>query len=556
MIITSELNLKRGLEEYKGNVSRHLQGELSADQFRPLRLRYGVYAELPDVNHMVRIKIPAGLFTAEQLEHIADLGEKYARGMAHVTTRQDIQFHWVPLEHTPVILESLHQVGITTRGASGDSIRNVKACPFSGVCPQEAFDVTPYATAVSDYFLFHPLNLALPRKFKIAFSGCSSDCGQGSCDDLGFFAKLRWDDSRLRLGFAVFAAGGLGARPHLGQQILECLPAEDLLILCEAILRFQYRAGERKNRNKARMKFLLKKLGYAEYKRIVAEEMARVEEERGEELRQTLLSYLHSLPANEIQTKTAENNGHASSAADEHWRRTNTRPQKQAGFSAVTVKLPLGEISAAQMRTVSALARRYGDGSLRTSMEQNLVLPWISSTDLATVYAHLKQSGLAEPGAYHITDVISCPGADYCSLAITKSMRVGSQIRQHLRGRQAIVEKLGSFRIRISGCPNSCGQHHVGDIGLTGMVVRDRDGRGRPHYSILLGGHLSEGTAQLGRRLHGKYPEEDIPRIICAFADFYVQEREADEPFHRFVSRVGLRRFEAIARELVAHPIS
>jgi sulfite reductase beta subunit-like hemoprotein len=324
------------LAGHADRTARYQRGELTADEWRPIRLSYGLYYQLDHTSHMQRIKIPGGLVTADQMDVLADIADRYGRGVSHVTTRQDIQIHWVPLDGIIDLYERLLGVGITTRGACADSVRNVTACPYAGVAPDEPFDVAPYCLAVHEYFLFNPLNLTLPRKFKIAVEGCQHDCAQAPVNDIGLYAKLRDGVP----GFSVTAGGGLGAQPFLAKPLRDFIPAGDLLIWCEAIVRVQHRFGERKNRNKARMKYVVLKMGLDKFRTAVEAEVARVTAERGDELRaevhEALAGYRLPVPASRAAaTSTPALPGF------EHWARTNARPQRQPGFRAVVVQVPL-----------------------------------------------------------------------------------------------------------------------------------------------------------------------------------------------------------------------
>jgi len=532
------------LAGHQRRTDRFIRGELTADEWRPIRLSYGLYYQLDHTSHMQRIKIPGGMLSAEQLEGIADVADRYGRGIAHVTTRQDIQIHWVPVDGIIDLYERLLAVGITTRGACADSVRNVTACPYAGTAPTEPFDVGPYCIAIHDYFLFNPLNLTLPRKFKIAVEGCEHDCAQAPVNDIGLYAKMH-DGQR---GFSLHAGGGLGAQPFLAKPIRDFVSDRDLLVWCEAIVRVQHRFGERKNRNRARMKYLVQKMGLERFRAAIDAEVERVDRERGAELRrqvdETVAAY---------RTPPAPDAGRAATAPlpeFAHWSRTNTRAQRQPGYRAAVVKLPLGDITTEQMRAVARLVRTHGNGALRTTNDQNLVVPWIPEAALPALHASLVEIELAGPDVASIDDVVSCPGMDYCSLAITRSMGMAERLREHLHAApetaNGFVERLGPFAVKISGCPNSCGQHHVGDVGLTGHVVKTEDGTDRPFYSILVGGSVGEGRARIGKRL-GRFPEEDAPAVIAALARLYERERQAGENFAAFVDRVGAPHLQAAA---------
>ena len=509
---------RSALTGHGGRVERFRGGALTADEWRPIRLSYGLYYQLDHTSHMQRIKVPGGFLTADQMDVLAEITDRYGRGVSHVTTRQDVQIHWVPVDGIMDMYERLLAVDITTRGACADSVRNVTACPYAGTAPDEPFDVAPYAQAVHDYFLFNPLNLTLPRKFKIAVEGCSLDCAQAPVNDIGAYAKLQ---GKTR-GFALIAGGGLGAQPFLAKPIRDFIPADDLLVWCEAIVRIQHRYGERKNRHKARMKYLVQKLGLDKFRAAVEAEAARVEAERGEALR---VQVRETVAGWTVPKAAAAPAPVAEAPGFEHWRETNTRPQLQKGFRAAIVQLPLGDITSDQMRAVAGLARQYGNGTLRTTNDQNLVLPWIPEAALPALHAALAGAELAGPDPGSIDDVVSCPGMDYCSLAITRSMGMAERIRHHLltgplAAGDDFARRLGPFTVKISGCPNSCGQHHVGDIGLTGHTVKDRDGVERPFYSILIGGSVGEGHARIGKRI-GRFREEGAPAAVAALARLF-----------------------------------
>ncbi len=535
-------DLRAALDAHAGRVERYRAGRLSDDEFRPVRLSYGLYYQLDHTSHMQRIKLPGGVITAPQVDALADMAADYARGVLHMTTRQDVQLHWINLREVVALYDRLHGVGISTRGACSDSVRNITGCIHAGTWPNEAFDVTPYVVALDQYFLFHPLNLTLPRKFKIAFSGCETDCAQARINDIGLFPKVRGG----RPGFAVYAGGGLGSQPFLARPVRDFVPAEDLLIIAEAIIRLQHRHGERKNRKKARMKYVLQRMGPAGFVAEVERLVALVEGAQGaalrDELHELTAAYRPPQPARPPAALRA-----GGEAAWQHWVRTNVYAQAQAGYYGATVQLPLGDITSAQFRAVGELARHLGAGVVRATNDQNLMVPWLPGDGLETFYGGLRAMGLAEADALHISDVTSCPGADFCSLAVSRSMGMASALRRHLTAAATAIEDLGVFRIKISGCPNSCGQHHIGDIGLTGMALKGADGQHHVHYSVLVGGRVGEGTARVGHRLAGRFPEEEIPALVAALAAFYRSTRGRGEHFGDFVDRVGIDRLNDVA---------
>jgi sulfite reductase beta subunit-like hemoprotein len=541
--------LRAAVEQHAENIEKFKRGEITPDQFRPLRLGMGVYAQLAHVKNMQRIKVPGGRITAEGLLAIAEVTERWARGIAHVTTRQDIQLHFLELEDTVEVQRVLADAGITTVGACSDTVRNVTASPLAGVVDDEVFDVTPHAHAISQYFLFHPHNRKLPRKFKIGLSGSRRDLAQAMINDIGLFARMT-DAGR---GFSVYVAGGLGSTPEIAHLWREFVPEGEMLAACDAVVRVFFRDGERKNRKKARLKFLLRKLGVAEFFRRLDEEFDRIKAEEGEAVSMAQAGYVGEFREEE-PPPPAPGGDALGDAAFARWKRTNTIAQKQPGYRVVTVKLPLGDVSAEQVRRLAALCQQYGNGEARTTNTQNFVLRWVPEGNLVALHRALTLIGLGEPDADHITDIVSCPGGDYCSLAITKSMAVGARIREHLTPAGSrveaddIVRAIGPFEIKISGCPNSCGQHHVADIGMTGLMVKGKDGVERPHYSLRVGGGCGP-DARIGDRLDGRVPEEETPKVIAAIAGKYLAERAEGESFREFVARKGAAEISRVGFE-------
>jgi sulfite reductase beta subunit-like hemoprotein len=548
---TKEL-LRQGIEWHRQNIAKFQAGELSTDEFRKKRLAYGVYYQLDHTSHMQRIKIPAGLLNADQLEVLAEQCDKYGRGVGHVTTRQNIQFHWVPIEETPEMFEALDSVGITTRGACFDSVRTITACPHSGLSKAETFDVIPYARALTNHFLFNDYSLSLPRKFKIAFSDCKEDGAYAMIHDIGYYAKVRGGNGKGTKGFSVYCGGGLGGQPHEAVCVSEFVPVEDLLVFSEAIVRLFHRDGNRKDRRKARSKFLVKSLGVEEYKKRLYELYPQIEAQSGEELRADLQYYLKSFHApSPLPLDAKEEPQIANDSEYLHWRRTNVEPQRQEGYAMVTVKLIRGDFTSNDIRELAQLARRFTNGAIRITQEQNFLLPFVRGQDLYDLYKTLKQLKLAEADARHITDVLSCPGGDYCSLAVTRSMKMAAKLREHLLAWNQSAEEIGPFHVKISGCPNSCAQHQIADVGLTGLMAKDGKGIEKEHYSIMLGGGSVEGKLTLGTRLKGKFPEEETPKVLAALAVYYNQGRTLGESFHDFVQRVGMKPLNEIAQKAV-----
>src|SRR5438309_4081680 len=433
-------DILREIESFEDEAAKVLSGELSQDLFRPFRLQHGIYGQRQPGVQMVRIKIPFGGLNSTQLRVIAEMAERYTTGVGHVTTRQDIQLHFAALEHVGTIMRRLAEVGVTTREACGNTVRNVTACHLAGVCQGEIFDVTPYAKAVSAHLLRNPLNQSLPRKFKIAFSGCQHDCALTPIHDLGFLAVKQADGT---IGFRVTAGGGLGSTPRIAHLLYEFLPMEDLLPLCEAILKVFDNLGNRKNRHKARMKFIIDKLGFEEFKRRVEAEFAVTR--KSHEGRSLTLPTGLDIPPQLIQptplTHPApprrEGKGEGGNGSDGHaetpcdmWKRTNVVPQRQPGFSAVFIRLAMGDITSAQMQEVADLIDEFANGNIRTTIQQNLCIRWVPTARVKDLHKRLVAVDLGDPGAELVEDIIACPGTDTCGLGITSSKGVARALAE------------------------------------------------------------------------------------------------------------------------------
>jgi sulfite reductase (ferredoxin) len=489
-----------------------------------------------DAPGMQRIKIPFGGLNAEQIETLADLSEEYSDGIAHITTRQDVQLHFVHIEDTPALMRRLAAVGITTREACGNSVRNVTACPIAGVCREQTFDVTPYAKAITYFLLGHPDAQSFGRKFKIAFSGCKENaCALVRLHDFGAIAATREVDGKVKRGFELWVGGGLGPVPQQARLYDEFVPEEEILPLSQAIARVFARLGEKKNRNTARLKFLVSKLGIEEFKRLVKEERAILPHDpRWTDYLKDVPNYREEplKPASLLQIEATK------PAGFDKWHTNNVYRQRQEGYATVTIALPLGDITASQLRFVADIARKYVKETVRTTVEQNLVLRWVSEADLPTLYTELKNARLAEPVAGTIVDVASCPGTDTCKLGIAASRGLAGELRTRLAERNAEQdEAIGSLRIKISGCFNSCGQHHVADLGFYG-VSRNKNNYTVPHFQVLLGGEWGNNAGSYGLAI-GAVPSKKIPETVDRITGRYREERQAGESFQAFIKRIG-----------------
>jgi sulfite reductase (ferredoxin) len=576
-----EPELAREVDIYETEIELRRQGKLDEKLFAETRLRRGVYGQRYDNGQrydgretrslrypsgaltkgpntawdapgMQRIKIPFGGLNARQLEVMAELAEEYSDGIAHVTTRQDFQLHFIHIEDTPALMRRLAAVGITTREACGNVVRNVTACPYSGVCATEAFDVTPYAHALAAFLLGHPDTQDFGRKFKIAFSGCKHEaCGLVSMHDMGAIAVKRVDAEHgvERRGFELYVGGGLGTVPHQAKLFEAFVPEDELLPLAQAISRVFARLGEKKNRNRARIKFLVAQLGLEEFKRLVLEERATLPPD------QEWTEFLKDLHAYDEQPlrPPAALNGAARPEGFDHWLKTNLRPQRQAGYVTATVTLPLGDLTAAQLRGLADIARHFTRETLRTTVDQNIVLRWISEADLPALYAALKEIGLGQPGAGTIVDVTACPGTDTCKLGIASSRGLAGELSARLAAQShTLDEAIQNLHIKVSGCFNSCGQHHVADLGFYG-VSRHAGGYTVPHFQVVLGGQWTENAAAYGLAI-GAIPSKRVPEAVQRLTGRYVTDRLKGETFQAFVKRIGKAEIKKLLDDLTRIP--
>lgn len=533
--VFSETRLRRGTYGQRYDNGQRHDGNVSRTITYPSDLLTKGPNTLWDAPGMQRIKIPFGGLNAGQLEVLGELAEEYSDGIAHITTRQDVQLHFIHIDDTPAIMRRLAAVGITTREACGNTVRNVTACPIAGVCRDEAFDVTEYAKKCAYFLLGHPDTQQFGRKFKVAFSGCDENpCALVRIHDLGCIARVREVDGKLERGFAVYVGGGLGPVPYVAKLFEEFLPIRELLPVAQAMGLVFARLGEKKNRNTARMKFLVAKLGLEEFKRLVMEERAKLEyDPRWDALEEaaTVPAEQPLHPAELLQIEAAPTEFTA-------WRASNVYRQRQPGYSTVTVALPLGDITADQLRGLADTARKYIKETIRTTVEQNIVLRWVADADLPAVYDELKALSLHAAGAGTIVDITSCPGTDTCKLGISSSRGLAGELRMRLaESSVAAEEAVRDLRIKLSGCFNSCGQHHISDLGFYG-VSRNKGGVAAPHFQVVLGGQWTENAGSYGLAI-GAVPSKRVPEAVTRITSRYLNDREENESFQAFIRRIG-----------------
>ncbi len=521
----------RDIDEFIDGLGKYERGEWSAEQFRSFRLARGAYGQRQEDKTMLRVKIPGGVVTAEQLEALATVADGWSRGFGHVTTRQNVQFHFLDLSKSDGAMHVLAESGLTTKEACGNTVRTVTGCALAGVCGGEAFDITPYIQAVTRHFLRRPANQALPRKFKIAFSGCPHDCGFGAINDVGCIAAVRDGE----LGFKVKVAGGLSTTPADAKVLYEFLPADQLLGVIEAVIAVFDKHGNRQNRARARMKYVVKKLGWDGYRKEFEIEHALVE--AAGRLRQpidTSDAEVLVRPPRRLPVGTV-----AHTPAFEAFLETNVKPQRQPGYSTVTVRLVRGDITAGQFRGVATLARRFADGMARLTIDQNLILRFVQDDQVAELHKGLVALGLGDSGAATIVDVTSCPGAESCNLAVTGSRELASAITERLtdaNGASAAVAAARDLDIKISGCPNSCGQHHIAGLGFHGGMRRV-GGKVVPEYTLHLGGGIDEKGATFGRQVV-KVPARRVPDALVRLLHLFEAKRNPGERAVDFFRRV------------------
>ena len=550
--VFAELRLRRGAYGQRYDNGKRWDGEQTQDLPFPDRgLTKGPDTEW-DAPGMQRIKIPYGRVSSEQLEVLADCAEEYSNGVLHVTTRQDIQLHYVDIEDTPDMHRRLAAVGITTREACGNSVRNVTGCPKAGICRDEVFDISPYADAETWFLLGHPDVQDFGRKFKIAYSGCAHEgCGRAMMHDLGFIALTRAGaDGAEERGFRVVVGGGLGPVPHVAKVLYEFMPEGDMLPVSQAVSRVYARLGEKRNRNKARVKFLVAKLGIDEFRRLVDEELKVLEPDPRWA---AWLEEAHR-PSPEARSEPATDGSAVPAPGYEEWARTNVYEQRQPGFVGAYLNLPLGDITSRQTRRLADIVRRYtGGDSIRTTVEQNFFLRWVHERDLAALYNDLHAAKLTVNGAGCITDVTSCPGTDTCKLGISSSRGLGAELRERLHERKLQFDPvLSQVKVNVSGCPNSCGLHHIGDIGFYGSS-RNVGQYKVPHFQLMLGGSREDNAEHYGLAV-GAIPSKRAPEAVDRLLELYSAEREGEESFRGWVGRVGKKVIKEKLQDLTEVP--
>ncbi len=557
-----------GIDAFVAALHRFERREIDAEQWRAQRVVRGAYSQRQDGVHMLRVKLPQGLVSADQLRALADVASRFSRSFGHVTTRQSFQLHFVRPADLEPALRRLAEAGITSAGAGGNAVRNVVTCPLAGVSTDEVFDPTPYAEAMTRHFLDHPLASSLPRKFKIAFEGCAGDHVGTAIQDLGLRAAIRGEGPEKRRGFSVTVAGGTASACTSGAPLFEFLPAADVLALAEALVRVFHARGDRKNKQRNRLKFLVRDLGFAPFRALVDEALGGIRAEGAPRLPfdperppvEEAPRHVRPAPPSpaEIAARVAAAPPRGpglpptvapdlapSRAALELFRRTNVSAQRQPGSSIVTVALPQGDVTAAQLEVLAELSLAYGDGTVRFASTGRVHLRWVAEADVPALHARLAAGALARDGAGSAADVVACPGAEACRLAVTRTRSVARLAAERVRTQLGAAALATPLSVHVSGCPNGCSQHHVAAIGLQGSARR-LGSRAVPQYFVLLGGGTTAGGARFGK-LAAKVPARRIPEAIERLVGLYLEAREPGEDAGAFFAREHARATDLLA---------
>ena len=535
------LIVKERVAQYADQVRRRLADELTEDEFRPLRLQNGLYMQRHA--YMLRVAVPYGLLSATQVRTFAHIARKYDRGYGHFTTRQNIQYNWIKLEDTPQILADLAAVEMHAIQTSGNCVRNITSDEFAGVAADEIIDPRPFAEILRQWSTFHPEFAYLPRKFKIAINGAREDRAAVQIHDIGLHVI---HNEAGDLGFRVLVGGGMGRTPIIGSVIAEFLPWQHVMTYIEAILRIYNQYGRRDNMYKARIKILVKALGIDEFRKQVDAEWIELKDGPGtlteEELQRVSAHFAppayETLPVCDaaFETHQQENKAFA------NWTKRNVKPHKVAGYAAVILSLkktgiPPGDATAEQLDFVADVAERYSFGEVRVTHEQNLVLADVENRKLFDLWQEIKVQGLATPNIGLLTDIICCPGGDFCSLANAKSIPIAAEIAKRFDDLD-FQHDIGDIELNISGCINACGHHHVGNIGILGV---DKDGA--EWYQVSIGGAQGGNTA-IGKIIGPSFSAHQMPEVIARLLNVYVKERVEDERFVDTVQRIGVAPFK------------
>ncbi len=539
--------LEREFDDFDTEAGRFLDGQIEEPDFIGFRLKQGVYGQRQADVQMIRVKLPFGGINPEQMESFADVVEKYAPlNKGHITTRQNIQLHHIPLPDAAKAIRELGDAGLSSREGCGNTVRNVTGDPWAGICENELFDPTPYVGAYVRYFVRHPDFQLMPRKIKTAFTATDEDRAITGIHDIGFLPRVREDGTR---GFEIRVGGGTSIMARVAPTLYDFVGADDgeFLKVTEACLRiFDRQEFLRVNRARARIKVLVDKIGIDAFRELVEEEL------KGDwvaERDYTLDPFEHDEEAGAPPRPATSGSPNGDNRELARWARSNVRKQRQEGFSAVQIKVTRGDLTPEQFRGLADLMREFSGGYARTTVWQNLVLRWVRDESVYDVWQALQRLGLGDPGAEEVADVVSCPGTDSCKLGITASMGLNEAVQERIESigfDDPLVEKL---HIKMSGCPNGCSQHHIGNIGFYGASMKVGD-RTIPAYIPHLGGEYDKGEVAFGARMKSRLPAKRVPDAIERILRHYQEQREDGEEFNDFVGRQPTGHFEELIADL------
>jgi sulfite reductase beta subunit-like hemoprotein len=530
--------LEPEFDDFDTNVEKFIDRDMPEEQFIGFRLKQGVYGQRqPDVQ-MIRVKLPFGGVTPDQMDAFAEITERYAPlGKGHVTTRQNFQFHHIPLPDAAKAIRLMSKAGLSTREACGNTVRNVSGDPWAGVSEEELFDPTPYVGAFVRYFVRNDVCQLLPRKFKVAFTATDEDRAVTGIHDLGFLPRERRENGHTEYGFEMRTGGGTSIMPRVAYTLYPFVPFDEYLKVSEAILRIFNRQDDlRANRARARIKFMIDRIGIDEFRKLVEEELEGDWVNERDFDPEPLL-FVDDEQANAPQPPTSYSSPNSDRSEFDQWVESNVVPQKQAGFSTAQVRVIRGDLSPEQFRGLAQIMRDYTGGYARTSIQQNIVLRWIRNESLYDVWLRLKALDLGRAGAHELTDIVSCPGTDSCKLGITSSMGLNTAVRERLEQLQVDDPLTKKIHVKMSGCPNGCSQHHVANIGFYGASMKVGD-RHLPAYIAHLGGQYEGGEVKLAKRLKVRFPARRVPEAVARWVQLYEEKRDEGEPFNEFVERV------------------
>jgi sulfite reductase beta subunit-like hemoprotein len=543
--------LEREFDDFDSAAAKFMRGETPEEQFIGFRLKQGVYGQRQPNVQMIRVKLPFGGITPEQMEAFADVAELYTPlSKGHITTRQNFQFHHVPLPDAAKAIRMISDAGLSSREACGNTVRNVTGDPWAGVT-DELFDITPYAGAFVRYFVRNDICQLLPRKFKVAFTANDDDRAITLIHDLGFLPRVKEVDGKEVKGVEIRTGGGTSIMARVGSTLYDFVEVDngDYLKVSEAVLRiFDRQDWLRANRARARIKFLIDKIGIDEFRTQVDEEL-KGDWVAERDFDPAPLLFEHDEEANAPLPPEVFESPNGDTSEFDRFRESNVRPQRQDGFSTVEVKVTRGDLSPEQFRGLAQLMRDHCGGYARTAVHQNMVLRWVRDESVYDVWKRLLELGLGEPGAQEVTDVVSCPGTDSCKLGITSSMGLNRAIQERVEGMGIDDPLTKGIHIKMSGCPNGCGQHHFGSIGFYGASMK-AGGRQIPAYIAHLGGRYEGGELAYGQRLKVRLPAKRVPDAVERWIRQYERERQDGESFNAYVDRVGTPDFEAEVKDL------